>query len=127
MLELVKRSSLTKAVLIVVLLGAARLYGLSLGRNVSGIMLGLATYVSINIANMALHEKYGGSGYTGIFAVVGPVSFILALAIWSVALWRYEPISPGGRGLARSAESISEPLTNRLGKFDSELTRFFRK
>jgi hypothetical protein len=127
MLELVKRSSLTKAVLIVVLLGAARLYRLPLGKNVSGIMLGLASYLSINIANVALHEKYGGAGYARIFAVVGPVSFVLGLAIWNIALWRYEPVLQGGRELDRSAENISEPLTNRLGKYDSELTRLFRR
>ncbi|HEV2235013.1 MAG TPA: hypothetical protein VGV68_16615 [Terriglobia bacterium] len=127
MLELVKRSSLTKAVLILVLLGAARLYRLPLGKNVSGLMLGFATYLAFNIANMALDQKYGGAGYAGIFAIVGPVSFVVALAIWNVALWRFDPALSRGREFERGAENISEPLANRLGKYDSELTRLFRR
>jgi len=127
MLELVKRSSLTKAVLIVVLLGAASLYRLPLGKNVSGLMLGFATFLAINMANMALDERYGSAGYAGIFAVVGPVSFVLALAIWNIALWRYEPAWPGGRDFSQGVESFSEPVGNRLGKYDHELMRFFRR
>ena len=127
MLDLVKRSSLTKAFLIIVLLGAARLYRLPLGKNVSGMMLGFATYLAINIANIVLAERYGSAGYAGIFGLVGPVSFILALAIWNVALWQYEPVSPEGRGLERSAGNMAEPVSNRLERYDSELTRFFRK
>lgn len=127
MLDLVKLTSLTKAVLIVIMLGAARLYRLPLGKNVSGMMLGFATYLAINIANIALDARYGGVGYAEIFAIVGPVSFVLALAIWNVALWRYDPALSRGRELERSAENLSESLTNRLGKYDSELTRFFRR
>jgi len=127
MLDLVMRSSLIKAVLIVVLFGAARLYQLPLGKNVSGMMLGFAAYMAMNITNMALDERYASAGYAGIFAVIGPVGFILALAIWNVALWQYEPVSPDGRGLARSAGNIAEPLSNRLERYDSELTRFFRR
>jgi hypothetical protein len=125
--DLVKRTSLTKASLILVLLVAARFFSLPIGKHVSGILLGFATYLSLNITNIALAERYDPAGYGRIFAIVGPSSFILALAIWNVALWQYEPVSPEGRGLERRAENNSGHLINRLGKYDSELTRFFRR
>ena len=125
--DLVKRTSLTKAVLILVLLAAARLFRLPLGKYVSGILLGFATYLSLNIANVALAEWYVPAVYGRIFAVAGPLSFVLALAIWNIALWRYETVLPGGRELLRGVESFPEPVSSWLGRYNSELIRLFRR
>lgn len=127
MLDLVKMTSLTKSVLIVVLLGAARLYRLPLGKNISGMLLGFAIYLSVFIAIYSLAEIHGRERYGEVLQILDPLSFVIGLAIWNVALWRYEPVLQGGRELERCAENISEPLTNRLGKYKSELTRLFRR
>jgi len=125
--DLVKRTSLTKAVLILVLLVAARLFHVALGKQVSGILLGFATYLSLNIANIALVERYALTGYAKIFAVAGPLSFVLALGIWVVALWRYVPVSPDESELLREVENDSEPVGSRLGRYNSELMRLLRR
>jgi hypothetical protein len=125
--DFVKRTSLTKAVLILVLLAAARLFHVSLERHVAGILLGFATYLSLNIANITLAEQYTPIGYAPVFAVVGPISFVLALGIWNLALWRYEPILPDGREILGDYEKNPEPVGRRLGRFNSELIRLLRR
>jgi len=125
--DFVKRTSLTKAVLILALLAAARLFHLALGRHVPGILLGFATYLSLNIANIALAERYLLAGYGPIFAVVGPVSFVLALGIWNIALRRYEPVSPDAREFLGGFEKNPEPVGSRLGRYNNELMRLLRR
>ena len=127
MLDLVKRTSLTKAVMIVILIAAARLCRLPLGKNISGMLLGFATYLSISIANFALAQRYAQGVYGSIFAVAGPLSFVLALTIWNIALWRPEPVLAAGREFSRSGDNLSEPLGIRLGRYNNELMRLFRR
>jgi hypothetical protein len=125
-LDLVKRSALTKGVIIVALLGMARFYRVRLGRNVAGLVLGFAAYMAINTANFALAESYGRELYGPIFSTVGPLSQTLCVLIWTMALWRFEPVFQPAREIATD-RVVSEPLPDRLGKFNTALTRLFRK
>jgi hypothetical protein len=123
-LDLVKRTSLAKALIIVALLAAARLYGLPFGRTVAGLMLGLVFHLAINVANFALAETYGRDLYGGVFAVVGPLSYVITMAIWTQAMWRYEPARLVAA--ARPAPEAGD-LDAQLGKFDSALARLLRR
>jgi len=125
-LELMKRSTLTKGLVIVALLAAARYYRVRVNRNVAGLILGLAAYLTISTANFALAESYGRELYGSIFSTIGPLSQTLCMLIWTVALWHREPDLEPMRAIA-SARGFSEPLPNRLGKFNTVLTRLFRK
>jgi hypothetical protein len=58
-LDLVKRTSLTKAVIILALLAAAYHYRLPLGKNISGMMLGFSLYLAVNVVNFALARRMG--------------------------------------------------------------------
>jgi hypothetical protein len=125
--ELVKRSSLTKGLIIIVLLAAARYSRLPVGRNVAGIMLGFAIYLGTNVANFALLEKHGAELYGPTFGAVGPVSFTLCLLVWTIAMWRYEPALAKARKPLEASGEFSQPLGYQLWKFNSALTRFLRK
>lgn len=126
-LELEKRTSLTKAVLIIILLVVARLYRIPLGRNISGMMLGFAAYLALITADTALAEALGRAAYGTIYNMVAPLSFVLALSIWTAALWRYEPVAPGQPDYFRSGDDSSEALGDQLGRYSSELSRRFRR
>lgn len=123
-LDLVKRTSLAKALIIIVLLAAARLYGLPFGRTVAGLMLGLTFHLAINVANFTLAEIYGREIYGGVFAVVGPLSYVIAMAIWTQAMWRYEPAR-----LVAAARPAPETrdLDVELDRLDSALARLRRR
>jgi hypothetical protein len=126
-LDLVKRSALTKVVIIVVLVAAARYYRISLGRNVGGIALGLTTYLTIHTANFALAEHYGRAAYGPIFSVLGPLSQIVTLMIWAFALWRYEPVEQRGLSLVAAGQAPGASLTDQLGRYNAALDRLLRK
>jgi hypothetical protein len=127
LLELDKRMALTKAVLIVALLAVARLTRLPIGKNVSGMMLGFTAFVTIGMVNVALYQVYRGGIYLKVYTLVEPLAFVLALSIWTVALWRYEPALSGRGGFTRDGGTLPEPLNSRLGRYNSELSRLFRR
>jgi hypothetical protein len=127
MLEFVKRTSLTKAVAVFSLLAVAHYYRVRLGRNISGIALGFCVYLGINIINFALAEAYGPARYAQTLGVVWPLSYTIALLIWTVALWRYQPVLLTARALPGSTRRVSEPLSGQLERFNTELTRLLRR
>lgn len=126
-LDLMKRTSVTKALIIVVLLAVTRYYRVPLGRNISGMMLGFSLYLAVNVANFAVAETYGRALYARAFAIIGPLSYALCLLVWTFSLWRYEPVPRMHRELPETDERVSEPLAVQLGKLDTALTRLLRK
>jgi hypothetical protein len=126
-LDLVKRSALTKGIILVALFAAARYYSVSVGRNVAGIALGLAAYLAIHTANFALAEHFGREAYAPIFATVGPLSQVLTLVIWTVALWRYAPAKQPELSIVSGEGGMSGTLTDQLGRYNAALDRLLRK
>lgn len=126
-LDLVKRTSLTKAVIIIVLLAAVRYYRLPLGRNVSGMLLGFSIYLGTNVANFALAEEFGPALYYQTFVIVLPLSYTLSLLVWTIALWRYEPVLPIGHNVREGDKETSQPLSYQLGRFNTALVKLLRR
>jgi len=126
-LDLAKRTSVTKAAAIIILIAAARYYKLRLGKNIAGMMVGFSLYLAVSVANFALAETYGRQLYAQTLATVLQLSYTLCLLVWTVSLWRYEPVPRMDRELPQTAEKVSEPLGVQLGRLDTALTRLFRK
>lgn len=126
-LDFVKRTSLTKATIIVLLLAAVRYFRLPLGKNIAGMMLGFSIYLGINIANFALAETYGPLLYGRVLSVVLSLSSILCLLVWTVSMWKYEPAPTAARRLSPGRERLPEPLGDQLGRFNATLTKFLEK
>ncbi len=116
--ELVKRSSITKAIIILCLLATVRYFGLAMNTNTSGMITGLGLYLASNILNFELLARLGGLRYGATFAKVGPISYTLCLFVWLVALWRYEPVVFISRG------PFAPDL---LDRFNNSLSRLLRK
>jgi hypothetical protein len=126
-LDLAKRTSVTKAAAIIILIAAARYYHLRLGKNVAGMLVGFSFYLAVNVANFALAETYGRQLYAQTLGTLLQLSYALCLLVWTVSLWRYEPVLQTDREVPETAEKVSEPLAVQLGRFDTALTRLFRK
>jgi len=124
---LIKRSSLTKAFIVFVLLAVARYFRLAVGRNITGIMLGFILYLGTNIANFSLLQSQGGELYGPTFKTVGPLSYALALIVWTIAMWRYEPAAQISRVRPEDDKQTFETLGYQLGRFNTALVRFFRR
>jgi hypothetical protein len=77
-----------------VLLGGVLLivanYGVPLGRNLKGMILGYGLYVAAVVMDNAA-RSYLGASFQGIFSAVRSTSYLAALLVWTVALWSYHP------------------------------------
>lgn len=125
-LSFARGASLTKVVIVTLILLTARRYLLPLGRNISGMMFGFSIYLSVSVANFAAAGEFG-TVYASFLRVLFPLSYTLCLLVWTVALWRYEPAVAEGRTLQGEGETIGEPLGFYLGRFNTVLTRFLRR
>ena len=126
-LEIVKRASVVKIGIIVVLVAGFRYFHLAVGRSVSGLLLGFSIYLATNVANFALAEEFGATLYEQVFRNLLPASFNMALMIWTVTLWRFEPVRSPAPGPAESGERGQQPVAVQLGKIDTALDRLFRR
>jgi uncharacterized membrane protein YiaA len=124
-LEFYKRASLTKAVVIVALLAACRFYRLPLTREVSGILVGFAVFLTSNIVNCALMEELGVSATERAFGIIGPLSYTLGMLIWTVALWNPKPAPAAQPASAEKRPAVGVDF--RLEKLNTTLTRLLRR
>jgi hypothetical protein len=126
-LDILKRASLMKGVIIIALLIATRVYRLPMTKNTSGILLGLALYLAVNTVNFGLAEIFGQQVYGRVFAVVGPLSSILCLLVWVISLWDYQPVlilEAAGRA-ERGVTPV--PVGCQMKKLNTALVRLLRK
>jgi len=124
-LGLIKRSALTKGVILLCLLGAGRRYKVPLDRATSGIALGLAVYLAIFTANFALDEHFGHAVYGRVFSIIGPFAQTLTVLIWTVSLWNYRP-ALAGPPTFRDGRPLGD-LGQRLERFNTMLTGLLRR
>jgi hypothetical protein len=127
LLDFIKRATLTKALIVIAILAAARYYRLPLGKNVSGLIAGFGIYLGVTIANFSLAEVYGRAIYGRTFSVVGPLASTLCLLVWTVSLWRYQPVAPIHRSVLDGNAENPEPMDYQLTRLHTTLARLLRK
>ncbi len=127
LLDLLKHFSLAKCLAIVAILGLARIYRLTPGRPIAGMVIGFAIYFSVSTANYAAAGEFGRSLYAGVLARLVPLSYALALLIWTASLWRCEfPVTPARPDFAAAA-GLPLPMREQLRRFNASLTRVLRR
>lgn len=124
-LEFLKRTSLTKVVVILTLLGVCRFFRLPMERDVVGILLGFSVFLSANIVNSTLGETFSPAVIERMFGIIGPVSYTLGLLIWTVALWNAKPVLDAQPAGEDGTPAMSLDL--RLAKLSTTLIRLLRQ
>jgi hypothetical protein len=66
-------------------------YRINIGRNLTGIVVGLGSYVAASITLLAL-VKYVGPNFYALWETLQSASYLIALAVWTRALWSYAPM-----------------------------------
>jgi len=127
LLEVTKNLSLAKAAIIVMLLAAAWYCRLPIGKNVSGIMLGFALYLAINVASFTAAEQFGKVLYAKVLNLLFLLSYDLCLVVWTMALWRFQPGTVPSSRPREGDEEIPEAVNFQLGRFNTALTRLLRR
>lgn len=126
LLNFALRASVTKALILAVLLFATSHFGLKLGRNVAGLILGFSIFLGINVANFAAAESFGKALYARILWVMSPIAFTLCLLVWTVALWEFAPM-PGKESMPTAGNGESETLALEFARFNDTLSKFLHK
>jgi hypothetical protein len=119
-------TSVTKVIILATLVFMAHHFGLALGKNVAGMMLGFSIYLGVNVANYAAAEDFGRALYARVLWVMSPLAFTFCLLVWTVALWELAPMPRTGP-VRPAARENSEALTLELVRFNSALSRFLRR
>jgi len=82
-----------RAVEVLVLVGALaiiRYYGISLGKNMRGIIQGYGLFLAVSVVSPAL-RSYAGASMDLVWQHAQSYSYLASLAIWLNALWNYDP------------------------------------
>ena len=65
-------------------------YGISVGRNLRGLMYGYGLYLGFSIVTLAV-RFYVGRGFNEVWRVAQPLSLDASLILWLRGFWRYDP------------------------------------
>ena len=113
-----------EAILLCVLLLVVAYYGVSLGRNLRGILVGYGLYLALDLMIHAARTLWGQS-FQDTYSKIRSYSYLATLLIWIVALWSYSPISlpvsslkleADYQTLASSTKDILEAIRSYLGR-----------
>jgi NADH:ubiquinone oxidoreductase subunit K len=126
LLDFALRASVTKAVILAVLLLTASHFGLKLGRNVVGLILGFSIFLGISVANFAAAQSFGRALYARILWVMSPIAFTLCLLVWTIALWESAPMPITG-SMPPAGDGDSETLAFELARFNNTLSKLLHK
>jgi hypothetical protein len=126
LLDFTLRTSVTKAIILIVLFYVARHYGLQIGRNVAGLMLGISIYVALNIAIMACDKAFASRLFAPILWFMEPLATALCILVWTVSFWEPSPMA-GLRTISTATGRESEAVALELTRFNSELSKILHK
>jgi hypothetical protein len=82
---------IAQAIALLTIVSLTGYYGIEIGKNMKGMILGFGVYVGASIITLTL-RLFIGIRFSPIWRFVGPFSYIAALAIWLAALWSYQPV-----------------------------------
>ncbi|HKV04570.1 MAG TPA: hypothetical protein VJO53_05615 [Candidatus Acidoferrales bacterium] len=90
MVEFERDLRTVQAIFICGLLGVASYYGIEIGKNMKGMILGYGLYILTSLMSLAV-QAHAGTSFYQIWAVIQPLSYDVSLVVWLAALWSYQP------------------------------------
>jgi hypothetical protein len=81
---------LAQSLLLLGLAGSLLYYRIPVGKNLKGMFVGYGLYVAVSLVTLAV-RVYREPTFSPLLAAVQPFSYVIALLIWTIALWTYHP------------------------------------
>jgi hypothetical protein len=78
-----------QAIVLMTILFLTGYYGISIGKNIKGMILGFGIYIGASVFSLTL-RLFVGTRFDPAFGVIQSTAYLAALAVWMVALWSYE-------------------------------------
>lgn len=121
--ELERNLRIGQAIALMTIVFLTGYYGIEIGKNMKGLILGFGVYVGASIISLTL-RLFIGIRFSPIWKQVGPFSYMAALLIWAVALWSYapapevpsEPAEEDYRGLAGRTRQVLGTIQEQLNR-----------
>lgn len=79
-----------QAFLLLVLVAGIFYFGIQLGKNVKGILLGYGIYIGSSLVALALDSRFPSS-FSPAWQVLQPLAYVVSLLIYLFSLWTYGP------------------------------------
>jgi hypothetical protein len=118
---------LVQAILLVGLLQLISYYGISMGKNLKGMIFGYGQCVGTTLVIFAL-SAYVGPRFEPAWILIQQLSYLAALAIWLVALWSYcaNPRPEATIGPDADYEQLAAKTRNMVGAAGRQLIKVNR-
>ena len=89
LLDSARKLAISAAVWCFILLGLAHYYGVRMGRNIWGMLIGLVTFLGSEFFHLAAMDLLPSSRV--VLGYIHPLAFVAMLMVWTFALWDYYP------------------------------------
>jgi hypothetical protein len=125
--ELERNLRIVQASALIALVALFLLYAIPCGRNLKGILSGYSLYVAVSLVQLTLVSHFGNS-IQRLWSYVNAMSYLIALCIWTRALWSHEmstETSPGSP-LEYDYEALTAATHLRLQETRARLGRAVR-
>jgi hypothetical protein len=116
-----------QAILLFGLLQVISYYGISMGRNLKGMILGYGQTLGVTLIALAL-RSFIGARFQSAWDLTQQVSYLAALVVWLVALWSYcaNPVPEATIGADADYEALATRTRNMVGSASTELIKVNR-
>lgn len=115
---------LVQAIALSALVSVVIFYGLSLGRNLNGLIVGYGLFVASSVTNLAIRARLG-DGFQLWWQYLQPSLYAVVLLVWSVCLWNYSAVARPSDALKLAEDYVHlvNSTRTRLGNLRSQVNR----
>lgn len=116
-----------QALLLFGLLQVISYYGISMGRNLRGMILGYGQTLGVTLIALALWS-FIGVRFQAAWGLIQQLSYLAALVIWLAALWSYcaDPVPEATIGAEADYEALAARTRDMVGTANTELIKMNR-
>ncbi|MGD0963446.1 MAG: hypothetical protein ABSA57_06040 [Candidatus Acidiferrales bacterium] len=116
-----------QAIFLSSLVGVIFYYGIAIGRNLQGMIVGYGVCVATTLMALAF-RSFAGPSFNAAFTFIQPIAYWVSLAVWVSTLWNYQPnpVPLAAGGIERDYDSFVSGTRTRVGELRSYLGRAAR-
>jgi hypothetical protein len=125
--ELERNLRIVQASALIALVALFLLYAIPFGRNLKGILSGYSLYIAVSLVQLTLVSHFGNN-IQRLWSYVNSVSYLIALCLWTGALWSHEmnPETKPSTRLEWEYEALRALTRRRLQETRASLERAVR-
>ncbi|MDR3722370.1 MAG: hypothetical protein P4L00_12275 [Candidatus Acidoferrales bacterium] len=118
---------MVQAILLFGLLQLVSYYGISMGKNLKGMILGYGQTLGVTLIALAL-RAYIGPRFQSVWTLAQQLTYLAALAIWLVNLWSYcaNPVPESKIGVEADYEVLAAKTRDMVGAASTQLVKVNR-